>query len=142
MTRILYVEDNDDNVYTLKLRFGLLGGFEVLIAENGRPPAATRVRAGDGGRRWYTTGQAKNRRVVPAGTGVKEVAMNEDVFNASIRKFLKALGVTAQREIEKAVRHALAEGRLKGSETFPARATVTLGGIGFSHEVNGEIELG
>ena len=45
-------------------------------------------------------------------------------------------------EIEKAVRHALAEGRLKGNETFPARATVTLGGIGFSHEVNGEIELG
>ena len=36
MTRILYVEDNDDNVYTLKLRFGLLDGFEVLIAENGR----------------------------------------------------------------------------------------------------------
>src|SRR5262249_27058626 len=61
------------------------------------------------------------------GTGAKEVAMNEDVFNASIRKFLKALGVTAQREIEKAVRHALAEGRLKGNETFPARATVTLG---------------
>ena len=39
MTRILYVEDNDDNVYALKLRFGLLDGFEVLIAENGRQPA-------------------------------------------------------------------------------------------------------
>ena len=38
MTRILYVEDNDDNVYSLKLRFGLLDGFEVLIAENGRQP--------------------------------------------------------------------------------------------------------
>ena len=50
--------------------------------------------------------------------------------------------MTAQREIEKAVRQALAEGRLKGNETFPARATVTLGGIGFSHETNGEIELG
>jgi hypothetical protein len=68
--------------------------------------------------------------------------MNEDVFNASIRKFLKALGVTAQREIEKAVRQALVEGRLKGNETFAARATVTLSGISFSHEINGEIELG
>jgi hypothetical protein len=67
--------------------------------------------------------------------------MNEDVFNASIRKFLKTLGVTAQREIEKAVRQAVAEGRLKGNESFPARATVTLGGIGFSHEINGQIEL-
>ena len=35
--------------------------------------------------------------------------MNEDVFNASIRKFLKTLGVGAQREIEKAVRRALAQ---------------------------------
>jgi hypothetical protein len=35
----------------------------------------------------------------------------------------------------------LAEGRLKGNEKFPAKATVTLGGIGFSHEIKGEIEL-
>jgi CheY-like chemotaxis protein len=41
VTRILYVEDNDDNVYTLKLRFGLLDGFEVLIAENGSAFGAT-----------------------------------------------------------------------------------------------------
>src|SRR2546425_11929703 len=67
--------------------------------------------------------------------------MNEDVFNGSIRKFLKTLGVSAQREIEKAVRQALAEGRLKGNEKFPAKATVTLGGIAFSHEIKGEIEL-
>jgi Family of unknown function (DUF6494) len=67
--------------------------------------------------------------------------MNEDVFNASIRKFLKTLGVSAQREIEKAVRQAVSEGRFKGNEKFPATATVTLGGIGLSHEVKGEIEL-
>ena len=36
MTRILYVEDNDDNVYMLKMRFELLDGFEVLVAENGK----------------------------------------------------------------------------------------------------------
>ena len=40
MTRIPYVEDNDDNVYTLKLRFGLLDGFEVLITENGETGCA------------------------------------------------------------------------------------------------------
>jgi len=67
--------------------------------------------------------------------------MNEDVFNTSIRKFLKTLGVTAQREIEKAVRQALAEGKLKGNEKIPAQAMVTLAGIGFSHEIKGEIEL-
>jgi CheY-like chemotaxis protein len=33
--RILYVEDNDDNVYMLKTRLELLDEFEVLVAENG-----------------------------------------------------------------------------------------------------------
>src|SRR5882672_8095340 len=69
--------------------------------------------------------------------GAKEAIMNEDVFNTSIRKFLKTLGVSAQREIEKAVREALAQGRIKGNEKFPATATVTLGGLGLSHEIKG-----
>jgi hypothetical protein len=67
--------------------------------------------------------------------------MNEDVFNGSIRKFLKTLGVSAQREIEKAVRQALAEGKLKGNEKLPARATVTVANIGLTHDIKGEIEL-
>jgi hypothetical protein len=90
----------------------------------------------------------KNRTVEAAASGpaqaynsAMEAIMNEDVFNGSIRKFLKTLGVSAQREIEKAVRQGLAEGKLKGNEKFPAKATVTLGGIGFSHEIKGEIEL-
>jgi two-component system cell cycle response regulator DivK len=41
VTRILYVEDNDDNVYMLKMRFELLGSFEVLVAENGETGCAT-----------------------------------------------------------------------------------------------------
>ena len=35
MTRILYVEDNDDNIYMLQMRFELLDGFELLVAEDG-----------------------------------------------------------------------------------------------------------
>ena len=68
--------------------------------------------------------------------------MNEETFNSSLRKFLKTLGVGAQREIEKAVREALADGRLKGSETLPAAATITIGPLRFTHEVKGTIELG
>lgn len=41
MTRILYVEDNDDNVYMLKMRLELLDGFEVLVAENGQAGCET-----------------------------------------------------------------------------------------------------
>ncbi|MEA3142647.1 MAG: hypothetical protein QOK23_4816 [Gammaproteobacteria bacterium] len=67
--------------------------------------------------------------------------MNEDVFNASIRKFLKSLGVSAQREIEKTVRQALTEHRLNGDETLPAKATVSIGELNFRFEIDGQIEL-
>ena len=68
--------------------------------------------------------------------------MNEDVFNASLRKFLKKVGITSQREIEKAVRDALASGRLKGHEKLPAKMVLTIGGVGLTHEISDEIELG
>jgi hypothetical protein len=40
MTKVLYVEDNEDNVYMLKMRLELLGDFEVLTAERRRRPEA------------------------------------------------------------------------------------------------------
>jgi len=67
--------------------------------------------------------------------------MNEDVLNTSVRKFLKTVGVTAQREIEKAVRDAVAAGRLKGNETLPAKMVLTVGGLNLSHTVDGAVEL-
>jgi hypothetical protein len=54
--------------------------------------------------------------------------MNEEALNTSVRKFLKKLGVTAQREIETAVREAAATGRIKDSDRLPAKAVVTVGG--------------
>jgi hypothetical protein len=71
-----------------------------------------------------------------------EAAMNEDVFNGSLRRFLKKVGITSQREIEKAVRDALAAGRLKGHEKLPAKIVLTVGGVSLSHEITDEIELG
>lgn len=67
--------------------------------------------------------------------------MNDDTFNMDIRKFLKTLGVTSQREIERAVGDALASGRLKGNETLQVRAVLSIDAIGLSHEVKGEIAL-
>jgi hypothetical protein len=67
--------------------------------------------------------------------------MNEDVFNASLRKFLKQVGVTSQREIEKAVRDAVEAGTLKGNEKLQAKMVLTIGGLKLSHEVSDEIEL-
>ena len=73
---------------------------------------------------------------------IQEDLMNEDVFNASLRKFLKKDGITSQREIEKAVRDAVAAGRLKGHEKLPAKMVLTVGGVSLTHEIADEIELG
>ena len=67
--------------------------------------------------------------------------MNEDAFNTSLRRFLKTFGVTAQREMEKAVRQALSDGRLKGDESFAATAVVTIKDINFKLDIGGRIEL-
>ena len=68
--------------------------------------------------------------------------MDEDKFNMSLRKFLKLVGVTSQREIEKAVRDAIESGKLKGNEKLPAKMVLTIGGVTLSHEITDEIELG
>jgi hypothetical protein len=68
--------------------------------------------------------------------------MNEDVFNTSLRGFLKKVGITSQREIEKTIRDAVETGRLKGNEKLPAKMVLTVGGVSLTHEISGEIELG
>ena len=67
--------------------------------------------------------------------------MNEDAFNMSVRKFLKKVGVTSQREIEEAVRAAVGSGRLKGNEALPAKIKLTVGGIDLSVDIEGAVEL-
>ncbi len=67
--------------------------------------------------------------------------MDVDPFNVSMRKFLKQVGVTSQREIEAAVRERLEAGELKGDETLVTEATVTVGELGKEIVVRGEIRL-
>ncbi len=67
--------------------------------------------------------------------------MNEEIFNMSIRKFLKTVGVRSQTEIEHAVAKAVADGKLKGNEAFPARAQITIDAIGLNLTLDGEIRL-
>ena len=67
--------------------------------------------------------------------------MDEEALNMSLRKFLKIVGVTSQQEIEKAIRAAVADGRLKGTETIGAQMVLSIGKIGLNHKVDGEIKL-
>lgn len=68
--------------------------------------------------------------------------MDEEAFNISLRKLLKHFGVTAQREVEKAVDAAIESGQLKGTETLRARATMQIEGLTTDIEVDGQIVLG
>ena len=67
--------------------------------------------------------------------------MNTDAFNMSIRVFLKKVGVHSQREIESAVDRAIAEGKLKGNETLPAKMVLTLGGTDLEVTFEDSIKL-
>jgi hypothetical protein len=67
-----------------------------------------------------------------------EEAMDEDRLNMSVRKFLKVVGVTSQREIENAVRGAAS--RLKPGEMLKAKVVLTIDSLGLRHEIEDEIE--
>ena len=67
--------------------------------------------------------------------------MNEDVFNLDLRKFLKRFGVTAQREIERAVAEARERGTIDGTETLAVRATLSIPGVLDELRIDGEIGL-
>jgi hypothetical protein len=67
--------------------------------------------------------------------------MNQDVFNLDLRKFLKRFGVTAQREIERAVADAIERGTLTGNETLSVRAVLTIPDVLGELRIDGEIGL-
>ena len=54
--------------------------------------------------------------------------LDEDVLNLEVRRFLKKLGVTAQRELERTIREAHANGQLADGEPVRALATIRLNG--------------
>ena len=67
--------------------------------------------------------------------------MNEESFNMNLRKFLKKLGITAQREIERTITEAIANGELKGDEVLSANARITLGQTTLDLSIDGQIAL-
>jgi hypothetical protein len=67
--------------------------------------------------------------------------MDEERFNLSLRKLLKHFGVTAQREVEKAVQAALESGKLSGREVLQARIEMKVQGLPTEIAVDGPIEL-
>ena len=63
--------------------------------------------------------------------------MDEDRFNMAVRKFLKEVGVTSQREIERVVREkGLDKGKLK------VKVVLTAAGTNLNHVVEEDLDLG
>lgn len=67
--------------------------------------------------------------------------MNEDTLNMDIRKFLKRVGISSQREIEHAVSKALEQGQLTEKATFSLKMTLSVPALGIDHQIDDEITL-
>ena len=67
--------------------------------------------------------------------------MNEDTFNLQIRKFLKKVGISSQREIEAAVRKAVDAGSISGSEKLHATVTLRVPEVGIELDIEDDIAL-
>ncbi|MBY0268594.1 MAG: hypothetical protein K2X06_01820 [Burkholderiales bacterium] len=67
--------------------------------------------------------------------------MNDEALNMSIRKFLKTVGVNSQLAIEKAVRKAIEDGKLKGSESLPVKMTLSVGALALEVKFDGDLKL-
>ncbi|WP_085901937.1 DUF6494 family protein [Kiloniella majae] len=67
--------------------------------------------------------------------------MNEDALNMSIRKFLKKVGITSQREIEAAIRENIENDKLSGKTSFAISVQLHAPELGLDHKIDGKIEL-
>jgi Family of unknown function (DUF6494) len=67
--------------------------------------------------------------------------MEDEALNLSIRKFLKLVGVSSQREIEQAVAAAIASKALGGSETLPIKMTLEMPTLLLKVPFDGSINL-
>jgi hypothetical protein len=88
-------------------------------------------------RRVVGPGAVPRRRCDTGKGDGEEKAMNEDKFNMSLRKFLKQVGVTSQREIERLVRD---KGLDRG--TLKVKIVLTAAGTDLNHTVEDELDLG
>jgi hypothetical protein len=67
--------------------------------------------------------------------------MGEEIITAAVRQFVKKVSFSAQREIERAIRTAVANGQLRGHETLTTAVTVTNEKLGLNTTIYSKIEL-
>lgn len=67
--------------------------------------------------------------------------MDEEILNLEIRKFLKNVGITSQREIENKIREAIETKAIDGNENLEVEVSLNIGKINLAHKISGIIKL-
>ena len=67
--------------------------------------------------------------------------MDEDNLNIEIRKFLKKVGITSQREIENYIRKKVAEGNIKECDSIDVSMNLSSGDGELSHSINETLKI-
>ena len=67
--------------------------------------------------------------------------LNEEVLNIEIRKFLKKVGITCQREIEKSVRNAVDNSNIETNQTLSATVVLEIPSVKLKYTIDGQIRL-
>ena len=67
--------------------------------------------------------------------------MDDEILNLEIRKFLKNVGITSQREIEKKIREAIETKAIDGNENLEVEVSLNIGKINLAHKISGIIKL-
>ena len=75
------------------------------------------------------------------GDKVSNKSFDEDQLNIEIRKFLKQVGITSQREIEKAVRAALQAGTFPDSGKLDTKMTLVVPALGLEHVIERDLHI-
>jgi len=67
--------------------------------------------------------------------------MNDDTVKAAVARFLTYVNGTAQQELEKAVRKAMANGKLRANEACTTGVTLSIEKVGLDVTIYGNIKL-
>jgi hypothetical protein len=89
----------------------------------------------------YCRGSRAERPAGNSRSTTQETPMDDEALNLSIRKFLKVVGVSSQREIEQAVAKAVAAGTVAGAQTLAATMTLDIPALALKVTFDGEISL-
>ena len=72
---------------------------------------------------------------------IKLLAMDEDNLNIEVRKFLKKVGITSQREIENYIRKKFSEGGLKEVQSIEIKMELSSNNGDLSHTIKEKIKV-